>query len=265
MKKLSNTYFLKLFTTFLILFAIAKSITLILFLLLPSRGINLENKYNYIPPYVRVDFSNMVVKASSSSRKRYEQSKFVKITSLVLKGLYGGNFEGFIIIAHTSSQMNTSFIKVGEEYAGYKLINILPDGALFVKNKKEYMLYVKELSLLHQLEKKHIKKVNGQKIIAKEDIKFYANNPSKIWQDISIVEFRDGGKIQGFKVTKIKESSKISQLGLLEDDLIIRMNNQKLRSYKDALRVYRELDTLQNIQIVVLRNNEEKELIYEIN
>ena len=50
----------------------------------------------------------------------------------------------------------------------------------------------------------------------------------------------------------------------LEGDVIIKANNKELKSYADALDIYKKIGTLQALELVVLRNNQEKEIVYEI-
>jgi type II secretory pathway component PulC len=56
----------------------------------------------------------------------------------------------------------------------------------------------------------------------------------------------------------------MATLGLREGDVIIKANNIELKSYKDAIDIYNGLDQLDAVQIVVLRENQEVELVYEI-
>ena len=100
--------------------------------------------------------------------------------------------------------------------------------------------------------------------VQKNDISFYRKNPDKIWQDVAISEVVKGKKIAGFRVDRIKKDSKIAQLGLQKGDVIIQANNMKLDSYQAAMDLYKNIDTIDTLELVVLRNNQEKEIIYEI-
>ncbi|MGB3961610.1 MAG: PDZ domain-containing protein, partial [Sulfurimonas sp.] len=102
------------------------------------------------------------------------------------------------------------------------------------------------------------------KSVSKEDIALYAKSPQEIWKEISIVEVKNGEAIEGFKVTKITKGSKMATLGLREGDVIIKANNIELTSYKDAIEIYNGIDKLDAIQIVVMRENQEVEIVYEI-
>ena len=193
---------------------------------------------------------------------------------MLLKGLYGSEKKGYIIVAMKKKPKKTSIVGVGEDYQGYKLKSILKESAVFVKNSKKFVL---EFEKLHKgkyvkASKKNIVK-NSKKLgvpaipnrVSKKDIEIYTKNPSKIWKDISISEVKDGKKIKGFKVNRIKAGSKFAVLGLKKGDLIIKANNVRLESYRDAMNIYKNIKNLDAIEIVVLRNNQEVELVYEIN
>jgi type II secretory pathway component PulC len=66
-------------------------------------------------------------------------------------------------------------------------------------------------------------------------------------------------------VTKIKQGSKFSELGLKVGDIILKANGLELKSYKDAIKIYQNIDKLDTIVLLVKRGKQEKEIIYEIN
>ncbi|MFT5659646.1 MAG: type II secretion system protein C [Sulfurimonas sp.] len=270
MTKLSKPYLLGVATLLLVLLAVAKAIALLLWWFLPNDGIELKVDENYRPKYQRVDFSNMITTSNRRIKTPVTQKNHTStnITNMLLKGLYGSKYKGFAIVALKSSPTKTSVISVGEVFAGYELKEILADGVVFRKNTKNYVLKM-FAGKGRKNAKSFIKPVQYidnslPKKVSKSDIKEYAKNPKKIWNDIAITQVKKGNKVEGFKVTRVNRNSQIAKLGLQKNDLIIRVNNMEMTSYKQALKLYKEIDTLKSIQIVVLRNNEEQELAYEI-
>jgi general secretion pathway protein C len=152
---------------------------------------------------------------------------------------------------------------------GYKLKAIELTQVIFTKSGKEHVLSLAKSSSpsysssIERIGKDSVD-INEAKV-SRADIKSYSSNPSKIWKDIAIVPVKKDGKVQGFKINRIKAGSKMAQLGLQKGDIIIRANNVKLSSFNDAIKLYKNIDKLETIALVVLRNNEEKEIIYEIN
>lgn len=266
MIKLSNSYILNIVTRVLILLAVAKAISLAIWWFLPSDGVELQVKDNYQPKYQRVDFKNMLSSAVSVTKAGDNQvsSDGINITNMILKGLYGKGSKGFAIVALKSSVKNTSIVSVGEVFSGYTLKTILASSIVFTKAGKEYVLEMEHTKITKE-SVVSVASSASPKDVSRLDINFYAKNPKEIWKDIAIVEVKNGKKIEGFKVTRIKKNSKMAKLGLKKGDIIIKVNNVELKSYKDALDIYAKIDKLQTIQIVVMRNNQEKELVYEIN
>ena len=269
MIKLSNPNIIKKVTLLIILLVIAKSISLALWWFLPSEGINLEEETSYKPKYQRVDFKSMIKRASRNHKPVREKQKTsaggLAITSMVLKGLYGSGSHGVAIVARKSSPRKTFLVAVGENFSGYLLKTILTDSVVFTKQGKDYILKILLSKSSKNISKSFVRSLphaQNEKTVSRKDIKYYSTNPNKIWKDISIIQLKNK---QGFKVTSVRRGSKMADLGLKKGDVMIRANNNDLKTYKDAIDLYKEIDKIKTIQLVVLRNNEEKEFIYEIN
>lgn len=267
MIKFSSSIYLQVSIKLLILLLISKFIAIIFWWFLPNDGVDFVYQDNYQPKYQKVDFRNMVNNSKKAVKNRpiKDSDLFsgLSITSMVLRGLYGTSTRGYVIVSLKLSPKQTSIVGVGESFSGYILKSIRPTSAIFTKADIEYILELENT----KKSQSYIKPIeNGSSMsVSMNDISFYAKNPSQIWEDISIVEVKNGKKIDGFKVTRINNKSKMANLGLEKGDIIIEANNIRLRSYKDALDIYSNINKLKMIQIVVMRNNEERELTYEIN
>ncbi len=101
--------------------------------------------------------------------------------------------------------------------------------------------------------------------ISHAQISEYVKNPAQISKSISFQEVKQGSKLQGYRITRVEPNSKFDKLGLKTGDLITKVNNRVLNSYNDVLSVYKNIDKLSALQIVVKRDNQEKEFVYEIN
>jgi len=269
MQNLSNLKLLRTITLLLTLLLLAKAISIVVWWYLPAEGIELNIEKSYRAQYQRVDFKNMLIKSKVIQAQTTKQVSTIaySINSLVLKGLYGSSFNGFAIVAKKSAPKITSIISVGEVYAGYKLKKIELFQVIFTKSAKDYILVLENKTgrkIANTSRVEHITAESTQRSVSKVDIKNYSNNPSKIWKDIAIAPFKKGGGIVGFKVNRIKPGSKMADLGLKKGDLIIRANNIELTSFKEVLNLYKKIDKIETLSLVVLRNNQEKEIIYDI-
>lgn len=272
MQNLSNTKLLKIITKLLILLLLAKLVSIVVWWYLPSEGIELNVEKSYRSEYQRVDFKNMLIKSKvmQAPKNKATNTTAYSINSLVLKGLYGSHFNGFAIVAKKLTPKDTTIVSVGEVYAGYTLKEIELTQVVFTKSHKDYVLLLDNAGAKSKGKITKVANKTGtmedttQRSVSKEDIKTYSKDPSKIWKDIAIAPLKKNGKIVGFQVNRINAGSKMASLGLEKGDIIIKANNIELKSFKDALNLYKKIDTLETIALVVLRNNQERELIYEI-
>ncbi|MDB2562089.1 hypothetical protein N9X61_00645 [Sulfurimonas sp.] len=269
MQKLSNSFFLNILTKVLILLAIAKVISLAIWWFLPSDGVELQVKKNYKPAYQRVDFKSMLISPSVAHAKKQAKKKTttssVNITNMILKGLYGKGTNGMAIVALKSSARKTSVVSVGEVFSGYVLKTILKNAVVFTKNKKEYTLNMGKPKNISKSVISPVTVETRTKTVARKDINDYIYNRKDIWKDIAIDALKVSGKIQGFKVKRVNKKSQLGTLGLQKGDLIVAANNIELKSYKDVLDIYKKIKELKTIQIIVLRDNQEHEFVYDIN
>ena len=285
MNKISNSTIIEVITKLLILLAIAKTISIAVLYFLPADGVELNVKENYQPKYQRVNFKNMidthrVAKVTKVQEQREVAQSAESINNMLLKGLYGNKSRAFVIIAMKAKPKVTEILSIGEVFHGYTLKEVSLKSAIFDRNGRDYILYLenapkKSNSFIKKVApKKYPKKVkpktaspiaSSSREVRREDISYYANNPDKIWQDISINEVMDGKTIKGFKVTRINSISIFAMLGLKRGDLIISANNVELKTYRDVIGIYEKINDLDTVQIIVIRNNQEMELVYEIN
>jgi len=273
MLKIFSTPFLNFLIVSLVVALVAKFLALIAWWYLPKQGVELKSQESIQPKYRRIVFNSMLeVQKNQKKVVKKKKSSGISITNMVLKGLYGTQQNGFAIVALKSNQKKTSLIGVGENFSGYTLVAINLNSVVFTKNKKDYVLeFIRAKNNLGTKRKKKItyskaveEELARPKEVSRGDIAYYAKNPRQIWRDISIREVKKHGKIYGFKIYNINSRSKFAKLGLQRGDIIIRANNVDLTSYKAAFDLYNHINEIDTMQLVILRDNEEKELVYEI-
>lgn len=267
MNLISKQRFLNILSRIFILVIIAKVLTLVLFWFLPSEGINYRTSDSVTPEYRRYQLQNMLSPAPKAQTQEVTTSSGVQgisISNMLLKGLYKRQSGGFIIVAKKSKPKETIVLGIKEVFGGYTLVEIIDEGAIFERGGTRYTLLLERSKHTPiTMNTKHVEEGQAHQV-ARNEIANYTQNFDQIWRDISIIPLKKGGKIKGFKVTRIKANSPFAQLGLKKNDVIIRANNKPMKSYADALAIYQGIDKLDAIELVVLRNNQEKELLYEI-
>jgi len=270
MQKLSSNKLLSIITKLLLLTLVAKIMALALVYFLPTQSIEYKRAQSYHSKYQKVNFKNMLEagKAQTMQRKKRSTTDSASIESLLLKGLYGKRYEGFVIVAKKSMPAKTSIVSVGEIFEGYTLKEIGLTEVIFSKSGMEYVLALDKLSK-RKLQKammavKHEPEDSLEKPISREDIAYYTNNSKELWRDIAIAPLKRENKIVGFKVNRIRKGSKMATIGLQKGDIIIQANNVALTSLNAAFNLYNKINTIDTISLIVLRDNQEKEIIYEI-
>lgn len=259
----------------------------IFYFYLPIDGVNFEEQKRVKALYYRVKLTPKEVPPPKIVKKRVPKKKAIrKKTSLGMKGIE------LIAIYHTKEntiitvekKSKATILAIGDNIDGFVLKDGGEDFAIFVKNSKEYTLNLKtkksNLKINNStptMEKKipkhkkpkkpegEIVNVGGKKLIDRSLLKHYANNLDEVYKNIGVREVKKNGKIEGFRVSFIKRNSLFSQLGVRRGDIIKKVNGMEMNSYNAGFDLYRNLDKVDNVTIVIERRNKEMELEYEVN
>ncbi len=261
-----NPTLLKIFFRTLIIALIAKIATIPLFFLLPHFGVEHTKDYT-INLYHNFKVSKAFALKAPAPPKKIKKPVY-KLTNLKLKAIYSHKNQGVIAIEEKGKLI---FLSTGDSFKGYKLIKVEPTKAVFEKNGKHYELYLDEKNLKGKfsISLEEQMRINPDEVkiaVLKRDIDRYRRNFQKIWQNISIQEQLDPQtkRLTGFKVTRVNKNSIFGKIGLQKGDIIIGANNKTFRTYSDVLKIYNNIDKYTSIKLTILRNNQKKDLEYEI-
>ena len=260
---------------FLVIIILGYGLNTILYFFLPKIQINNAKQESYDITYTKYQVYKSMKEKKIVQKKvqKVIKKEYTLISSIILKAIYSTSSNGgWIIIAERSSS-NTHILSVGESFKNYTLKKVFKDYVIFSKNNKEYklsMLNVKEKVsyTIKQVEDveivQDVEELDGGYNIKKELLNSYIKTPSKIWRAISIHEVYKDAKIDGFEIQRIAKNSVFAQLGLQKGDIIKTVNNIVLKSYADAFKIYKQIDKLKNLSMIILRDDTEMELEYEI-
>lgn len=268
MKEIFNKYIVKI----LILIFIVKLTCIVLLFFLPQSGIQMPTNKTQNLMYQNYKISSFFG-LNAKEAKVVEQSvqkEIFKIDDLILRAVYNDKNNGFIVFAQKDNLEKNIILAKNQTYKGYKLIKIKTTLAILQKNNKNYELSFKEQTNTVPLQKR-VKQVVKQDLstdvlraVNKDDVMYYAKNFDAIWKNIAIQEVQKDGQIQGFKVMSVNKNSIFGKLGLTDGDTILSVNNQPLKSYADAFNIYNNIGEYESMKITIIRDNEQKELEYEI-
>ena len=242
--------------------AVVKALMLALLFFLPHQGID----------RVSVQESSLYrsYKPSKSFAMRGKKAPVVKkapvykLDNLILKGLYDDPKRPFIAV---EDKKKITLVGLGENFKGYKLIRVKSDRAIFAKSGRNYELVFKEKAIkkgsISEAEPEIIQD-DAAVFIKRKEIKHYAKNFDAIWKNIKIKEIIKNKRLKGFKVTWVKKGSLFAKLGLVKDDIIVGVNGKTLRSVSQVFKIYNNMDKMDSLKLKIMRNNQEKELEYEV-
>jgi general secretion pathway protein C len=281
MKNFSNS---KIFSTFLYLLTIVVIAKLIWFvvslLFLPTEGkehIEITRVKNL---YYRTKLANKQKEIVKPKKVVKKAPTINTMRGIKLLALYNSKE---VLVVTVEKNRKTKVLSRGEDIDGFKLTSAGSDYAIFTKGGKEFKLlldkekiktdsYIKPVVEPKKTKTKDKKKEksgiveseDGEKIVSRGLLSSYTKDIDKVWKDIGIGEHRTNGVLDGFKVNFVKRGSDFEKLGLKRGDILKAVNGQELNSYNAAFSFYKEIDSIENLTLSIIRNNQEMELEYEI-
>jgi general secretion pathway protein C len=105
---------------------------------------------------------------------------------------------------------------------------------------------------------------SGKIKVSRKLIEHSMSNLASIMQDALIKPYFRRGKVEGFKITQIRNGSLYSQLGLKNGDVLIGINNEKLDDPKKLLTLYDRFKNLNEIKLKIKRYGRQETLSYQL-
>jgi len=268
MKK-NSKFSISIFLIPLVVFAVLKIIWVsVETFVLPHSGINHVSDDSVKPLFYRVKLVKQEYIKPAVTKKPKKPVASIKDIKLI--GIYSSPS---VVVVTVLYKNKTKVLSKGDKINGFVLIGGTNDYALFKKNNKHYKV---------DLIKNHLNSKSSIKVVKQQDIKdlsagvvehqsidrdlfeHFANNMDEIYKNIGIKEIKKGDK-KVFKVSFVKRGSPFAKLGIKRGDIIKSINGQTIDSYSAAFNVYRGIKNANALNVVVVRNNKELELEYEIN
>lgn len=250
---------------FLYVIFMAYILSVLVFFFLPKNGVEFVLDKSSNLEYRKYSFYSNTKKTEDKTLK--ENKTIQTLDKYQLKAIYYVNSNKGWITVQEKAGNKSHILSHGEEIDGYVLNELFFDYVIFIKNEKEYKLEITKSSItnfeINKPSKELTQKDNGA-VVNRNYLNSYITNIDKIWDNIAIIEVKNGNNIDGFKIEKIKKDSVFSKLGLKEGDIIKTVNNNSLNSYAEAFKVYNDIGNVRHLNMEVLRNNEIVELNYEI-
>jgi len=267
MKQIFNQKFFKRLYFLGGIIATSKAITLPLYFLLPYEGVDyLQTAQPGF--YYKFHFSAIF---GLSAEKLHKAAELPKETlhGVTLLGIYYSTVpkNSFIILR---SKNKNYLLSEGDFYNRFKLVKIMEQEAIFKKDGKKFILKPEQpkqsgkKNISVEIPSVYAPNEEGAVFVKKKEIKNYITNPKNIWSNIAIDQIVKNNKLQGFKVKWVKKNSIFDKMGLKKGDIIVGANNQTFHSLLEVYKIYRNILERENLKLTILRNNQKKEIEYEI-
>ncbi|MDQ7047108.1 MAG: PDZ domain-containing protein [Sulfurovum sp.] len=278
MKHLFKPQVIKWLWILLIVLVVIKVIWFVVLVwLLPTSGISYVQKKGGKALYYRVKLSPN--KAPAPIIKKKETKVVGSIKDIKLLAIYNSSDVTVVTVEY---KRKTKVLGRGDVINGFTLESAGQMHATFSKNQQTYKVpllisskgnkSIRSNKVSTQTRPKAEVKVKGEvvdagdhKLIDKSLISHYAKNMDDIYKNIGIKEVKKGKNIEGFNISFIKKGSPFAKLGLKRGDTIKSINGQKIDSYNAAFGIYKDIENIENLTLVIERGKEEMELEYEVN
>ena len=247
-------------------------------LFLPKSGENYHEPSRVKKLYYRVHFTNKSNVITEEERKKQQIAKTVNsMKGYRLLGLYHNSAKKVLVITVEKANKTTVLSK-GEVIDGFKLISAGEDYVIFKKSSKTFKLSLSKITKQMKRVSNHTQQHNtsmkgsntiidsetGVKEIPRKLLSSYIKDSDKIWKDIAIVQNKKNGISNGFKINYVKEGSDFEKLGLKRNDILVEINAEPLNSLSTAMKMFNEINNIENLTLTVIRNGKREEIEYEI-
>jgi len=243
---------------------------------LPAAGVGHTQTTSTKALYYRVKLTPNEATAPREPKKEAQKNN---IKDIKLLAIYNASDATVVTIEYKGK---TKVLSKGDEVDGFKLEKADNMSATFSKNGRTYrvkLLTGKHTSSISAQDEGPstfdqempppqeggVRDAGDHKIIDKELLTHYANNMDDIYKNIGISEVRSGNSLKGFRITYVRKDSPFEKLGIRRGDTVKSINGQEINSYNAAFDLYKNLKSMDGLSLVIIRENEEMELEYEIN
>ena len=277
MKDLFKPQNFKLLFTSLVLLLIVKLAWFVVEVVwLSASGVEHIEQNSIKPLYYRVKLTPNEIPVPPKQKPKKVPKAIGTIKEIRLLAIYNASDVTVVTVEY---KKKTKVLSKGDAINGFVLKGAGSNYATFRKNAKNYSITLfegkkganKATLASNYKSKASLSAVKGDvtdagdhKIIDKSLIDHYAQNMDDIYKNIGISDIKKGNELQ-FRISFVRKGSPFAKLGLKRGDIIKSINGQEINSYNAAFNMYKNIQNINNLTLVIIRGEEEMELEYEIN
>jgi general secretion pathway protein C len=99
----------------------------------------------------------------------------------------------------------------------------------------------------------------------REQIKKFMDNPNEVLSGARLLPILRDGKQEGFIVREVKPGGFYENMGLKNEDIILRANNVELNSPGDGVKIFNMIKELDRMELDIIRNGVPVTMVFHIN
>jgi len=99
----------------------------------------------------------------------------------------------------------------------------------------------------------------------REQIKKFMDNPNEVLSGARLLPVLKDGRQEGFIVREVKPGGFYENMGLKNEDTILRANNVELNSPGDGVKIFNMIKELDRMELDIIRNGVPMTLVFHIN
>ncbi len=276
----SNTKAFSLLLFVLILFTLVKIAWVgIEYFILPKEGISINKSKIGETLYYRYNLASedQLEEIKPIAQKKHKKS--IAMRNMVLTAIYSQEERSVIVV---KKGPKSYVLATGDNIDGFVLQYATAKSAYFKKSKKTYSLKMtnkkskqsssvdnlvqapKSSKTKENVGKNTISTTGDTREIPKSMIEKYSSDFRSIIRDIGLRPYRQDGQISGYKVRFIRHGSPMSKLGLKKGDIIKAINGEEIIDPSVPMSFIKKASKLESLTITIQRQNQDKDLEYEV-
>lgn len=160
----------------------------------------------------------------------------------------------------------------GDRVKDVRIKEILRDNVVIVQSDEQKILTMQYKKLRKADYQKRSRKASSQSIqtpdreksISKDYVMESLGNMSKLMQDALIKPYMKNGETKGFQLDNIRSGSFYDKLGLKNNDIILQVENKKLKTPQQMMQFTQKLSRKNQVELTIQRNGKERNISYRL-
>ena len=168
----------------------------------------------------------------------------------------------------------TEIIFEGDELHGWTLSRVWPAGTAWTNGKAKRTLLLTPEAVAGGPSKNgrqsiSVKRLTSTKFSSRVQLDRkaaaqYLESPVTLLKEALYKPHIKDGKALGFRITNIKDKSILNKIGVKNEDVLLRMNGEAVKSPTELLSAYAGLEESKTITLDVLRNGQVESILVEL-